>query len=61
MIVNPNNVVPTISVIEGLVTYRYYDQDVSSNVPLFLRAFAVIEVIILIYALYNIWIPEEDQ
>eukprot|EP00347_Sterkiella_histriomuscorum_P015761 403355779 len=57
LIVNPENAKPSIQVDAGKVTYNYYDDSISQNVPIFFRIFAGVELILLVFALKFIWIP----
>ncbi|CDW88082.1 major facilitator superfamily protein [Stylonychia lemnae] len=57
LIVNPNNIKPTIQVEQGVITYNYFDEEVSGNIPLFFRIFTAAELVILAVALTFIWIP----
>lgn len=56
-IVNPEDNTPTIKSMKGDIEYRYYHADIANNVPLMFRYFVYAEVVILIVALYCIWIP----
>lgn len=57
IIINPDNMMPTIESDAGAVHYSYYDTEVTDNVPLLFRIFGVVEIFVLIFSLYFVWIP----
>lgn len=61
MLVNPDGLNPSIIVHTGTTNYKYFDREVTSNVPFFLRVFAYAEIIILVFALYYIYIPDKSS
>lgn len=61
IIVNPNDLQPTIYVTEGVITYRYFYAEVSQNVPKFLQVFSLAETLILIYGIFHIYIPADSE
>jgi hypothetical protein len=61
LIVNPNNESPTITVTKDNLQYNYFDSNVSSNVPILFRYLVYIEMALLVYAIFVIWIPEVPE
>ena len=57
-IVNPNNEMPTIVSQIGNVVYNYYDNEVADNLPKLFRYFVYIELVLLVFALLFVWIPD---
>jgi hypothetical protein len=60
-IVNPNNTFPSIKGGDGNIVYNYYDNSVSENVPKLFRYLALGEFVILLFALFHVWIPPYDM
>jgi hypothetical protein len=60
-IVNPENVSPSIKGTQGSLVIYYFDQAISSNVPILYRYLVLGELAILVLALSVIYIPEEEH
>lgn len=61
MLVNPEGLNPSIVVHKGPSIYKYYDHIVADNVPEFLRIFVYAEIVVLVFALYHIYIPDPND
>lgn len=56
-IVNPDNKETTIISDHGNVQYSYFDSEVANNIPVLFRWFPCVEIFIMAFALYFIWLP----
>jgi hypothetical protein len=59
LIINPDNFIPSIEIQNLNMINRYYGPEVTANVPSLFLIFAGCEAILLLFALYCIWIPPE--
>jgi len=59
MIVNPNNIEPSIEEIDGSQTYKFYDYRVASRVPWMFQCLVICEFAVLVVATSFIYIPPQ--
>jgi hypothetical protein len=57
LIVNPNNINPSIEVKDGIITRHYYDHDVADNTIWLFRFFAAVAAFILLITMATIYLP----